>query len=59
MRSAKRVLLVDDDEMLRVSLADQISAGGLYETVEAKTYAEARARGERPRKPAARKPEPE
>ena len=34
MRSSKRVLLVDDDEMLRVSLADQISAGGLYDTVE-------------------------
>ena len=46
MRSSKRVLLVDDDEMLRVSLADQISAGGLYETVEAKTYAEGLRRGQ-------------
>ena len=46
MRSSKRVLLVDDDEMLRVSLADQISGGGLYETVEAKTYAEGLKRGQ-------------
>ena len=45
MRSAKRVLLVDDDEMLRVSLADQLSAGGHYETVEARTYAEGLKRG--------------
>ena len=40
MRKAKRVLLVDDDEMLRVSLAEQLAAGGIYETVEASTYAE-------------------
>ena len=46
MRSSKRVLLVDDDEMLRVSLAAQISAGGLYDTVEAKTFAEGLKRGQ-------------
>jgi len=46
MRSSKRVLLVDDDEMLRVSLADQISSGGLYDTVEAKTFAEGLKRGQ-------------
>jgi len=40
MRKAKRVLLVDDDDMLRVSLAEQLAAGGVYETVEARTYAE-------------------
>ena len=45
MRSAKRVLLVDDDDMLRVSLADQIAQGGLYETVEARTYSEGFRRG--------------
>jgi len=45
MRSAKRVLLVDDDEMLRVSLAEQLAADGVYETVEARTYAEGLKKG--------------
>jgi len=45
MRSSKRVLLVDDDEMLRVSLAEQLAAGGIYETVEARTYAEGLKKG--------------
>ena len=40
MPSAKRVLLVDDDEMLRASLAEQFTDGGAYETVVAGTYAE-------------------
>ena len=43
MPSAKRVLLVDDDDMLRTSLAEQFAAAG-YEPVEAATCAEGRAR---------------
>ena len=39
MPSAKRVLLVDDDEMLRSSLAEQFAEGGVYEPIEAGTYA--------------------
>src|SRR5438067_1095570 len=45
MPSAKRVLLVDDDEMLRSSLAEQLTAGGTYEVVQAGTYAEGYDRG--------------
>ena len=44
MPSARRVLVVDDDEMLRSSLAEQFAANG-YEPVEAATYAEGLARG--------------
>jgi len=40
MPSAKRVLLVDDDEMLRGSLAEQLAAGGTYEPVTAANYAD-------------------
>lgn len=45
MPSTKRVLLVDDDEMLRVSLAEQLSADGTYEPVEAATYREGLQKG--------------
>ena len=45
MPSAKRVLLVDDDEMLRGSLAEQFAEGGVYEPVEARTYAEGLKKG--------------
>jgi DNA-binding response OmpR family regulator len=45
MPSAKRVLLVDDDEMLRASLAEQLSADGDYDPVEAGTCAEGRKKG--------------
>ncbi|HEV2649674.1 MAG TPA: response regulator transcription factor [Rhizomicrobium sp.] len=45
MPSAKRVLLVDDDQMLRSSLAEQISHEGVYTVVEAATVAEGRQRG--------------
>lgn len=44
MPSRRRVLLVDDDAMLRVSLAEQLTAEGDYVTVEAGSCAEARAR---------------
>jgi len=44
MPSAKRVLVVDDDEMLRTSLAEQFAANG-YVPVEAQDYAEGFARG--------------
>lgn len=45
MPSAKRILLVDDDEMLRASLVEQLSAEDEYEPVEAASCAEARAKG--------------
>ncbi|HEX3484858.1 MAG TPA: response regulator transcription factor [Micropepsaceae bacterium] len=45
MASAKRVLLVDDDEMLRASLAEQLEADGAYEPVEAGTYREGLQKG--------------
>ena len=46
MPSTKRVLLVDDDAMLRASLAEQLTAEGGYIPVEAGTAADARARGQ-------------
>ncbi|HEY5046979.1 MAG TPA: response regulator transcription factor [Rhizomicrobium sp.] len=42
MPSVKRVLLVDDDPVLRVSLAEQFAAEGEYDPVEAGSCAEAR-----------------
>ena len=44
MPSAKRVLLVDDDTMLRQSLAEQLAMEGPYSIVEAGSVAEARTR---------------
>jgi DNA-binding response OmpR family regulator len=44
MPSAKRVLLVDDDVMLRTSLAEQLASEGAYTIVEAGTVAEAKER---------------
>jgi DNA-binding response OmpR family regulator len=44
MPSARRVLVVDDDEMLRASLAEQFAANG-YTPVEAGSYEEGFARG--------------
>ena len=43
MPSAKRVLLVDDDAMLRASMAEQFAAEGEYAPMEAGSCAEARA----------------
>jgi DNA-binding response OmpR family regulator len=42
MPSAKRTLLVDDDQMLRTSLAEQLAADGTYIPVEATSCADAR-----------------
>ena len=44
MPSAKQVLLVDDDAMLRASLAEQFAAEGEYTPIEAGTCQEGRAR---------------
>jgi DNA-binding response OmpR family regulator len=44
MPSAKRVLLLDDDAMLRNSLAEQIASDGAYTIVEASTCTDARER---------------
>ncbi len=44
MPNAKRVLLIDDDAMLRSSLAEQLAADGGYQIIEAGTIAEGRAR---------------
>ena len=44
MPSAKRILLVDDDQMLRTSLAEQLAGDGAYVSVEAASCLEARAR---------------
>ena len=42
MPSAKRVLLVDDDALLRASLAEQLTREGPYAVIEAGSAAEAR-----------------
>ena len=46
MPNAKRVLLVDDDTMLRSSLAEQIAADGGYQIVQAGTCADGRAKAQ-------------
>ncbi|MBS0469932.1 MAG: response regulator transcription factor [Proteobacteria bacterium] len=46
MPSAKRVLLADDDAMLRASLAEQLASEGLYTIVEASNCADAKARAQ-------------
>ena len=45
MPSRKRVLLVDDDEMLRASVAEQFAADGKYDPIEAGTYREGYEKG--------------
>src|SRR5580765_7433763 len=44
MASTKRVLLVDDDKMLRTSLAEQLASEGAYVVAEAANCEEARVR---------------
>jgi len=44
MASTKRVLLVDDDTMLRTSLAEQLASAGAYSVAEAANCEEARTR---------------
>jgi len=44
MPAPKRVLLVDDDQMLRTSLAEQLQAEGAYTVVEAGNIADGRAK---------------
>lgn len=44
MPTAKRILLVDDDAMLRASLAEQFASEGEYAPVEAESCADARSR---------------
>jgi DNA-binding response OmpR family regulator len=46
MPSAKRILLLDDDAMLRSSLAEQLAGESDYAIVEASTCSEARARAQ-------------
>ena len=46
MPSTKRVLLADDDAMLRASLAEQLAGEGPYTIVEAADCAEAKARAQ-------------
>jgi DNA-binding response OmpR family regulator len=45
MPTPKRVLLVDDDQMLRASLAEQLAADSSYTVVEAGSVVEGRERG--------------